>query len=281
LLTKKHLFVGFGDIAGRCAAELIASGDHVVGIARSSKPSAKGVELWLGDVKSPDILAQVKQHAFASVVITLTPDAYSEAGYRDTYLAGVEALIGAWQDGHAPGRVIFVSSTSVYGQNEGEWVNESCDTAPTSYSGSVLLEAEKALLNAGIQASIVRFSGIYGPERNYLLRMIRDGKGGSHNYTNCIHIDDCCGVILHLIALRSEQLETIYLASDNEPVVSCVMRGWLAVQLGIDPDQLTMQAKSGRGGSKRCDNSRLLASGYQFLFPSYKAGYKGVLQTFS
>ncbi len=119
--------------------------------------------------------------------------------------------------------------------------------------------------------SVVRFSGIYGPGRDYLIRQVLSGKGGNDQYTNRIHIDDCVGVITFL--LGEKQILPLYLASDSTPVKSAEIRSWLAGQLGVDSKTLIPSGVSGRGGSKRCANARLLNLGYQFKFPDYTLGY--------
>merc|ERR1711879_463797 len=79
--------------------------------------------------------------------------------------------------GRAPLRLLFVSSSSVYHQMQGEWVDETSETQPSSFAGQELLAAEQALLKHAIPGTIVRFTGIYGPGRN---RMIEQARHGGH-----------------------------------------------------------------------------------------------------
>ncbi len=275
---KKHLFVGFGDIARRCSAALLAQGHEIVGIARGPR-AVEGVDFWRGDVKSPTILGRVAKTGFDAVVITLTPSGSGEAAYRDAYYVPVKALCRAWESGTPPGRIVFVSSTSVYGQCHGEWVDHASVAEPSRGTAAIIRAAENLLLDFG-RSVIVRFSGIYGPGRDYLLRQVMQGKGGGENYTNRIHVEDCCSVLRHVMSLRQDVLAPIYLASDTEPVKSREIRRWLAGQLGIDPYCLTSPREMGRAGNKRCDSSLLQSTGYRFAYPTYREGYKDAIKQF-
>ncbi|WNO09286.1 SDR family oxidoreductase [Teredinibacter sp. KSP-S5-2] len=275
---KKVLFVGYGDIAQRAARRLTEQGFLVTGVARSDKKADSGVDIWRGSVRDQAILKRITAEHFSAAIITLTPDDRTESGYRDAYLANAKALVDAWRDTNTvPGLVIFVSSTAVYGQDEGEWVDELSPTEPENFRGEVMLEAEQAVLQLGYCACVVRFSGIYGPGRDFLLRQVKEGKGGSPAYTNRIHAEDCAGVLSHLVSchMQGTRLESVYLASDSAPVSGEDVRKWLAEQLGID---LLSSADESRSLGKQCANKRLLETGYVFLYPSYKEGYASMIE---
>ncbi len=279
MTKKKHLFIGFGDIASRCAKVLIAQGDDVVGVARTPRCEDDGLSFITGDAKNTQVLARIGDQRFESAVITLTPNGYTEADYRVCYYDTCKALLSLWAEHHnAPNKILFVSSTSVYPQENGEIIDETSFSEPSSPTAKVLRETEALFLASGLQTSIIRFSGIYGPGRDYLLRQVKKGLGGTDQYTNRIHVEDCCGVICHLIV--QERLEDIYLATDDCPVSSKDIREWLAEKLGMDSDSLTAPEKLGRGGSKRCSNHRLKSAGYEFKYPDYKNGYSQTVSVF-
>ena len=98
-------------------------------------------------------------------------------------------------------------------------------------------------------------------------------------YSNRIHRDDCTGIIAHLIRYQEsgETLADIYLGSDCEPVTMHNVMMWLATQLKVEASE-TMQSPLRRRASKRCDNQRIVSTGYQFRFPSYREGYAQVLK---
>lgn len=276
--VKKHLFIGFGQLASRCAARMAGRDHMIVGISRSQKPHDSAVSLWVGDLKSGAMLDRLSETYFDTVSITLTPDAYNEAAYYQTYVEAVDALTAIWQNNNAPGRIVFVSSTSVYGQSQGEWVNEQSVAEPHRPSAKMLREAELRILRHFEQAVVVRFSGIYGEKRDFLLRQVRDQKAGDENYTNRIHEADCCGVICHLLTLPNIAAYRVVLASDCCPVSSQEIRQWLAGELNVELSEVATQTS--RGGNKRCDNRLLLQSGYKFMYPTYKEGYQEGIKRF-
>lgn len=291
MASKKHLFVGFGDIARRCADLLSAKGDTTVGIARTVKPTNISTTLWQGAVSDPHILALVGEQTFDSVVITLTPGGRTRDAYRAAYYDSVKALVNLWESGEAkpPKHVFFVSSTSVYGQSRNEWVDESSPTTPVSETAKVLGDTERLLLDSAVSTTVIRFSGIYGKGRNYLLKQVANGIAGDDKSTNRIHIDDCSGSICYLIEQLSEgrSIAPVYLLSDSEPVSSRDIRQWLTKKMRLASGEemavndFSTEPEIKENGlavkemplGKRCSNKKIIALGYQFLYPSYREGY--------
>lgn len=273
--SKSVLFLGFGDIARR-TAELLPECRRV-GVARSARAAPEGVEFWQGAADSTLVREHLAETTFDAVVLTLTPTEYSPEAYELSYVETLRTLLPVWQR-NPPGLLIFVSSTSVYHQSRGEWVDEDSPTVPQHFSGNTLLQAETLLRDSGMNICVVRFAGIYGPGRDFLLRQVRAGKGGSTDFTNRIHADDCAGMLSHLMRRhwQGEPLEPLYLGCDSGPASGVEVRRWLAKRIGIDPDALE-PSTSERGGNKRCRNRRLIESGYKLLYPSYREGYSALL----
>ncbi len=283
--TKENiLLIGFGDIAQRLSKKLFNQYD-ITGIRRS-KFHYPGVSVVQANILDTSAMASLLQTKRDVIVITLTPDDMSDEGYQSAYVKPLEVLLTslAGQD-YRPRLILFISSTSVYGQQNAEWVDEISITEPKSYSGQRLLEAEKLLLNSHFSSCVVRFSGIYGPGRQRLIEQVIEGQGAEKEpilYSNRIHADDCAGVLQHLIEKQKyETIETHYLASDCEPTPLYEVKQWLAQQLNLPKEHLKPKAL-GRTlrSSKRCRNQRLLYSGYQFLYPNYQAGYRKVLEDY-
>ena len=147
-----------------------------------------------------------------------------------------------------------------------------------------MLEGEQ-ITGALPHGTSVRFSGIYGPDRLRLINRVAAGQATPEDppsYTNRIHIEDCASVLAHLtmLALDDKPLESLYLASDSMPATSAEVEGYIAQTLGLSFENTEPVARSKRiAGSKRCSNKRLLASGYQFKYPDYRAGYKQVIDS--
>ncbi|MXY15834.1 MAG: hypothetical protein F4Y57_02205 [Acidobacteria bacterium] len=130
-----------------------------------------------------------------------------------------------------------------------------------------------AVRESAAAAVVVRFAGIYGPGRTRLIERVRAHEPGGAAYTNRIHRDDCAGVLHHL--LRLERPLPLYLAADSEPAKQCAVMGWMAERLGLPAPSGADAGDASLG--KRCRNARLVASGYEFEYPSFREGYGAII----
>lgn len=274
---QKILIVGCGDI-GLKLASLLADSAEVYGLRRHIEglpPEIKPIQADVTELKTLEGLAAI---AFDAVVMTLTPGEASDQRYQQVYVKGTENVLQSL-DHKALRRLIFVSSTSVYGQSNDEWVDESSATAPKRYSGLRLLEAEALCLafasKFNIATAIIRFAGIYGPGRLRLINDVLAGKGSAPNYSNRIHRDDCAGFIQHLLSLEPQQLRSHYIGVDDQPVKLNEVKDWLAEQLACEKPIISDTGS--RRGAKRCANKALKESGYQLIYSNYQQGYSAVL----
>ncbi|MAT50903.1 MAG: NAD(P)-dependent oxidoreductase [Porticoccaceae bacterium] len=274
------LLIGFGDLAMRLAPRLVAADYRVAGLRRSEM-AFPDVKMQACDCTNPEPLVPILAGCDA-VVVTLTPAAFNEEAYRRTYIAGAQALVDALnQLAVKPARILWVSSTSVYGQSNGEWVDETSETEPESFSGKCLLEAEEIIAAGPVPSTIIRFSGIYGPGRQQLINTVKGGHcapPGPVKWTNRIHSDDCAGALQHLLdkTRAGDRIAPLYLGTDCEPVPLHEVQRWLAQRLGVSV--ATVPGRSARRGNRRCRNTLLLNSGYRFRYPTYIEGYGALLQ---
>lgn len=279
--SQKILLVGCGDIGIPLAGSLAGQGAEIWGVRRHPEHLPEFVHPIAADVTRPVSLIALSGLPFDYVVITLTPAGFTEAGYHTVFVDGMRNLLAALNREVPPKRIFFVSSTSVYQQSEGEWVDETSPTEPTGFSGRCLLQSERLLAVDSIAETVVRFGGIYGPGRRRLIDQVLAGQGVPREpmlYTNRIHRDDCVGVLEHLIRLdlSGEPLESLYLGVDSNPALMWEVKQWLAEQLGVELRESGEQAPA-RRNSKRVSNRRLLASGYRLLYPGYREGYRAIL----
>lgn len=276
------LILGCGDIGMAVGRELREAGHRVIGARRH--PAAlegSGLEAVAVDLTDPATLTRLPDAD--TLVYVVSADHFDETAYRAAYLDGLTTVLGEFAGRDTPpGRVFFVSSTSVYAQRDGEMVDETSPTEPSGFSGLVMRKAEQALIDHALPGTVVRFSGIYGPGRDRLIHQVGEGRVAPSTpimYSNRIHRDDCAGVLVHLIGrhLAGQALEALYLGSDCEPAPLHEVMAWLATQLKVEATE-TIQSPLRRRASKRCDNTRLLESGYRFRYPSYREGYAQVLK---
>jgi nucleoside-diphosphate-sugar epimerase len=168
----------------------------------------------------------------------------------------------------------------VYGQQDGEWVDEDSPCRPLGYSGQVLLEAEQVALDCGIPASVVRLAGIYGPGRRWLLSQVRAGyrvASAPPLYGNRIHAEDAAGLLACVLQAdeRGVALQLVYLGVDDEPAPLHEVVAWLRERLGVS--HWAAESASRRAGSKRCRNARARALGWVPQYPSWREGYAALL----
>jgi nucleoside-diphosphate-sugar epimerase len=214
------------------------------------------------------------------VVYAAAADATTPERYRDTYVRGVENLLDALNAVGAPAdRFVFVSSTAVYGETGGDWVDEDTPPSPDGFRGSEVLEGERTALSGHAAATVLRLGGIYGPGRTRLIERVRSGEAtcapGAPIWSNRIHRNDAAGALVHLLFLPTPDL--VYVGVDEEPSPICDVYRYVAGLIGAPEPRLDSERISDRQG-KRCSNRRLRGSGFDFEFPTYREGYRAMLE---
>lgn len=275
------LIAGCGDVGSRLANQLLPLGWVVHGLRRTVSRLPEGVKGVAGDLFEPTIPAAWPSTAIDYLVYCATPTDRDEAGYHAAYVEGLQRVL-RWtkERGQQPKRVIFVSSSSVYGQQNGEWVDEASPTDAGAFSGKIMLEAEQVALTSGIPASIVRLTGIYGPGRSDLSNRVRQGYSVATEpplYGNRIHSDDAAGLLAFLLTADAEgaELDSCYLGVDDAPAPLAEVVEWMRGYLGVT--HWAEGSSVRRSGSKRCSNARARALGWAPRYPTYKEGYEALL----
>lgn len=269
------LIAGCGDVGNALAGRLLADGCRVWGVRRRIEALAPGVVPWRVDLQDAASFRNPPAR-FDYVFYTASADRRDEDAYRAIYVDGLRNLLTALRDAGCPlRRVFFTSSTAVYGQTSGEWVDETSVTHPSGFNGRVLLEAEAVLDEAPEEGVNVRLSGIYGLGRTRLVRAVWNGEArATEGWTNRIHVDDCAGILHHL--MRLEDPQPLYLGSDDEPATIAEVVRWMSKELGVPPPE----PGETRRLNKRCSNARLRQSGYQLRYPSFRDGYPDIVRAF-
>lgn len=271
------LIAGCGDLGTQAGLGFAAAGHRVVGWRRSARKLPALIE-----GQSVDLTAELPSIPRDTdvVVIALTADGRSEAAYRATYFDGTANLLAALdRDSVVPRRIVFVSSTAVYGHDDGAWLDETTAPSPSTPTGAVLRETEQLLTERAPQSVMLRLSGIYGPGRTRLIDQVRNGTasiGGVPHWTNRIHRDDAAAAIVHLAGLQAPA--GAYLGTDNEPALLADVQRFLAAELGVPLPASSTDADEPGATGKRCSNALLSAGGFEFTYPTYREGYRAILQ---
>lgn len=279
LKNKRIAMIGFGDIQHRLALLLKGSGANLEAYRRDSSqilleevtPFGLDVSLPIEDTIDVDY-----------VVMTLSPSERSEAGYRKAYVDGLKNVLAA-VDKDRLEKIFWVSSTSVFSQDDNSWVTESSEAKPEKATARILLEAEGLLGAWQTKGCIVRFSGIYRDSRHRMIDKIRDNQLTANveqdYYTNRIHVQDCARVLEHLLQLHAggSHIDSLYLGTDDEPVKYTELVHWISRQADL-PLNDELPAIKKVVASKRIDNGRLKATGFEFLYPGFRAGFAPMLK---
>jgi len=270
-----RLVVGCGYLGERVARRWLARGNRVVATtrdrARAEAIEAFGAEPIILDVTADDPGWEKLFLAIgfpATVVWTVGFDRSAGASYHDVHAAGLTRLLDALASApfSSKPRLIFASSTGVWGDERGGIVNEDTPTDPTREAGRVLVEAERLLgAHAAGPGTALRFAGLYGPGRVPRLSALRAGAAiaaDPDSWLNLIHVDDAAAVVVAVADAPSPR--PLYVVSNGQPVRR---RDWydrLATLAGAPPPTWDTTAwdttaPRGRGGDKRVDPSLVLA----------------------
>lgn len=269
------LWAGWGDLGAAATPGLVAAGHEVVALRRTPLDDPPdGVVPVAGDLNAPEGLRLPA--GIRACVVTLTPDTRDQAGYQHAYvhaLANLHALLQGEVDGHQPSldRLLFVSSTAVYGQKDAEWVDEATSPSAARFNGVVMARAERLAASASWTTTVARLSGIYGPGRTRLLDKVREGRPSRNAWTNRIHRDDAAGALVHLLGLAAPP--AVVNVTDTEPATNDTVLSWLADRMGVDRPPI----EEGEVGGKRVDGALLRSTGFRPRYPTFREGYADML----
>jgi nucleoside-diphosphate-sugar epimerase len=287
-LSVSTLIIGCGYVGTRLGARLVRDGGRVYGTVRSpgraEEIAGAGIEPVIVDVLQPETLRPLPEveRAFHAVGF----DRSSGAALREVYVDGLQNVLD-----HLPPsvrRFVYASSTGVYGQTRGEWVDEESPTHPEHESGRVVLEAEGRVRawadSRGVSAVILRFAGLYGPVRIVRRSMLERGEpipGDPEKFLNLVHVDDAAAAAA--AALAADAPEPTYVVADDRPVTRREYYSVAARVLGApEPRFETPRPGSPEAArdvtSKRVDNRRMKSGlGVALLYPDITTGLAAAL----
>jgi nucleoside-diphosphate-sugar epimerase len=270
------VIAGCGDLGTRVGLRLAAAGYRVVGLRRDPARLPAPIEGRQVDLtrRAPRLPGDTRV-----VIAALTADAHAERAYRDTYLGGLTRLLDAVDTQlEVPPRILWVSSTAVYGVTDGGWVDERTPAVPDTSTGSILLQAERLLHARHRTATVLRLVGLYGTASNSLVDAVANGSARiplEPLYANRIHRDDAAGAVVHL-ATRVPCPAPLYLGADDLPVDRGTLLRFIADGLGL-PHPPPQDRAHPRGRGKRCRNQRIRRAGLTLAYPTYREGYGELL----
>lgn len=264
-----RLVVGTGYLGCRVARLWTARGDRVLGTTRSADRAeslaAERIEPVMLDVTTADWEALFAGAGRPeSILWSVSFDRSGAATYHEVQVTGLARMLDALVRHAAPGRpcrVVFSSSTGVWGDEAGAVVDESTPVNPSREAGRALVEAE-ALLRAhpAGPGTALRFAGLYGPERMPRLDDLKAGRpiaADPDTWLNLIQIDDAARVVIAVADAPAPA--PLYVVSDGKPVRRRDWYGQLAERTGSPVPTWDAAAARVRGGDKRVNPARLFA----------------------
>ena len=263
------LILGCGYLGGRIAQRWLGRGDLVTAITRSPDRAAKlaeaGLRTCVGDITDPASLAQLPSADL--VLYAVGYDRNAVASRTEVVNDGLRNALAALET--RTRRLVFISTSSVYGVADGGWIDETTPTEPAGESGRLALEAEGLVAASSLDVVCLRLTGLYGPGR--LLRRVDQFRrrepiaGEGEAWLNLIHVDDAARAV-ELAADRllgrgdhsmGEECET-FLVTDDRPMRRGEYYEMLARAAGAPRPTFDPAAGRSRivGLGKRCRNDR-------------------------
>lgn len=268
---KRIAIIGAGYVGSALAAALVRDGHDV--LATTTSPhrlpelratGARAEQLVLADRGRCRALVADRDTVYLTIAAK-----HGTRGYREVYLEGVRHLLAALP-GTPVRHVIYTSSSSVYGQDAGEWVDETSPTEPAAENGRIILASERELLGgaeeAPFVATVLRVSGIVGPGRGPVNRMPQiagAARDDGNAWVNLVHRDD---IVAACVALRDRPISGVLNLTCDEPILRRTFYDNLVERLSLPPIIWTDADGPPRGKRIRNDRLKSLLS-FRFAYP--------------
>jgi nucleoside-diphosphate-sugar epimerase len=271
------LIAGCGYLGVHTGKRFLDKGHRVYGLRRRPAAlEATGIEPVAADLLDPSTLEKLPE---ADIVVMCQAPGEKD-DYRRTYVDGTKNLLQALSK-RPPKKLVLVSSTGVYGQRDGAWVDEATDPIVAGYEDEEdekrarhLLKAERYVRQSGIPFMILRLAGLYGPGR-HRLRAIREGRmkpAATDQFVNRVRVEDAVAA-LGLLLQKGTPGE-LYLGVDDTPSTHREFYAWLLPKLDMPAAAVARTSSKG----KRCKNTKLKSLGFKCTFPSFREGYEELLK---
>jgi len=288
--------LGCGYVGLELGRQLAARDHEPIGVRRSDEGVARiedaGFDAVQADVTDRESLAAVPD--IDAIVFAASSGGRGADAAREVYVEGLRTAIEAFGEREqVPDRLVYTSSTGVHGDHDGDWVDETTPLEPATDKTEVLAEAERLALELpteyGFEGTVARFAGLYGPGR-YRLERYLEGPVTA-GYLNMVHRDDAAGAVRYLLCEDHARGEVVQVV-DDEPAEKWAFADWLADECGVaQPSKRTKAerladddlSEAGRRRiltSKRCSNGKLRELGYEFIYPTFREGYRDAIERY-
>ena len=274
-IIKKLLIIGCGKLGQSIGDNLSELPIEITGIKRKLPNTPASFKIITLDIFSDKFLDNIKSIKPDYLIYCVSSDEQTAESYQKNYVEGLKITLDALSQLNDFQHLIFISSTRVYGQISNSFLSESTPPEPNDFRGKILLEAERCLnKKLSFKTTVLRLSGIYGDNRQSLLRVASDLNKWppKDRWTNRIHEDDATSFIAFLFTqlITNKKIEDLYLLTDSHPVSLYEVLKWIRLELKLSLENLPIP--NGINGKKlRSDILPMLK--FSLKHSDYKSGY--------
>jgi nucleoside-diphosphate-sugar epimerase len=277
--SLKVLIVGCGQLGFSIVKNADSDVFKLYGFSRSLRKSPASIEMHQVDILKTEAIDVIKLINPEIIIYAVSADTQSIESYQDHYVVGLKKTYEAILELDHFKHLFFVSSTRVYGQKTTKILSELDIAEPSDYGGEALMEAETVARQLKDKATILRLSGIYGPNRKRMIQLAQSNPGNwpaTNNWSNRIHEEDAARFIVFLMKriMMNESIEPLYLVTDGVPTKQYDVLTWIRNRLQLTTDTIELPILE---SGKQLQSVLLNQTGFVLKYPDFTYGYEAII----
>ncbi len=277
--SLKVLIIGCGQLGFSIVNNADSDVFKLYGFSRSLRKSPASIEMHQVDILKTEAIDAIKLVNPEIIIYAVSADTQSIESYQDHYVVGLKKTYEVILELDHFKHLLFVSSTRVYGQKTTKILSELDIAEPSDYGGEALMEAETVARQLKDKATILRLSGIYGPNRKRMIQLAQSNPGNwpaTNNWSNRIHEEDAARFIVFLMKriLMNESIEPLYLVTDGVPTKQYDVLTWIRNRLQLTTDTIELPILE---NGKQLQSVLLNQTGFVLKYPDFTYGYEAII----
>ncbi|CAM8391060.1 WcaG Nucleoside-diphosphate-sugar epimerases [Candidatus Methylopumilus universalis] len=277
--SLKVLIIGCGQLGFSIVNNADSDVFKLYGFSRSLRKSPASIEMHQVDILKTEAIDAIKLVNPEIIIYAVSADTQSIESYQDHYVLGLKKTYEAILELNHFKHLFFVSSTRVYGQKTTKILSELDIAEPSDYGGEALMEAETVARQLKDKATILRLSGIYGPNRKRMIQLAQSNPGNwpaTNNWSNRIHEEDAARFIVFLMKriMMQESIEPLYLVTDGVPTKQYDVLTWIRNRLQLTTDTIELPILE---SGKQLQSVLLNQTGFVLKYPDFTYGYEAMI----
>ena len=277
--SLKVLIIGCGQLGFSIVNNADSDVFKLYGFSRSLRKSPASIEMHQVDILKTEAIDVIKLINPEIIIYAVSADTQSIESYQDHYVVGLKKTYEAILELNHFKHLFFVSSTRVYGQKTTKILSELDIAEPSDYGGEALMEAETVARQLKDKATILRLSGIYGPNRKRMIQLAQSNPGNwpaTNNWSNRIHEEDAARFIVFLMKriMMNESIEPLYLVTDGVPTKQYDVLTWIRNRLQLTTDTIELPILE---SGKQLQSVLLNQTGFVLKYPDFTYGYEAII----